>query len=278
MLKNIQFISKNNRVKAFSRSIITSVHIKPNSTLDRSLVAEDSLLDPPAIIVLQEWWGINKQVKSFAQRIANGTGADCIIPDLYNGKSTLDQEEAAHLMNNLNWDDALQNLSGLVGDLRKKNEKRKIGSVGFCMGGALSLALASKLAATKNPLNATISFYGVPPMEKYNLASIPAKTPCNAYFGELDTNKGLSDLETAKKLSKLWKVDIKGLEYRKHGYYTEIANVFVLKNKGHAFMSDEPEYINKCKELGFAGPGDKELQGKVWKQVFEFFQHHLKEI
>lgn len=45
-----------------------------------------------------EWWGVNDQIKSHAQRIANGTGAMVIVPDMYDGKLGLNAEEASHLM------------------------------------------------------------------------------------------------------------------------------------------------------------------------------------
>lgn len=50
----------------------------------------------PAILVLQEWWGVNEQIKSHAQRIANMTGCVCVVPDLYNGRIGHDKEVCTH--------------------------------------------------------------------------------------------------------------------------------------------------------------------------------------
>jgi len=38
------------------------------------------------LVVLQEWWGINEQIKKSALRIAGATGCQVVIPDLYRNK------------------------------------------------------------------------------------------------------------------------------------------------------------------------------------------------
>jgi dienelactone hydrolase len=73
------------------------------------------------------------------------------------------------------------------------------------MGGALSLSFAAKMATTKvTPLNAAVSFYGVPQAINADLASLPKKTPVLACFGALDSLKGFSDSETVAKLAQAW--------------------------------------------------------------------------
>jgi carboxymethylenebutenolidase len=72
-----------------------------------------------AIIVLQEWWGVNKQCQQHAQQLADRTGAHTVIPDLYKGKVGVDAEEASHLMNNLDWRKAIQELEELVDQLKE---------------------------------------------------------------------------------------------------------------------------------------------------------------
>lgn len=211
--------------------------------------------------------------------LANGTATDCIVPDLYNGKTTLDAEEASHLAANLNWTEALESLEELASELREKAPKRRIGVAGFCMGGALSLAFASKMSKTKQPLNAALSFYGIPDMAVFDLSRIPSVTPVEAHFGAEDTLQGLSDPETAKNLAQLWQVAIKndgGIH--SHGLHSDEASVFTYPGKGHGFMVDNISVMEQGKKLGFKGMGDKEFQGKVWKHVFGFFRKHLKEI
>lgn len=72
-----------------------------------------------AIIVLQEWWGVNKQCQQHAQHLADITGAHTFIPDLYKGKVGVDAEEASHLKNNLNWRTAIGELEQLTIQLKE---------------------------------------------------------------------------------------------------------------------------------------------------------------
>ncbi|KAJ3405782.1 hypothetical protein HDV05_006348, partial [Chytridiales sp. JEL 0842] len=148
---------------------------EPHPTIEHPLHGATAPHAPqPAVIVLQEWWGIND------------TGAIAVVPDLYNGKSTVDAEEASHLMSNLDWQKALNDLESLAVALQKNPEesdvRRKVGGVGFCMGGALSLALAARMAEKKRALNAAISFYGIPSKELIDVSKIPLSTPVQAHF------------------------------------------------------------------------------------------------
>ncbi|KAI9018189.1 dienelactone hydrolase [Hyaloraphidium curvatum] len=253
---------------------------------------KSSAVDPdlplPAVLVLQEWWGVNNQIKAHAQRIANGTGCVAVVPDMYNGKVGLDREEASHLMSNLDWNEGLERLAALVDHLRSeghhdpaaKRNRRKIGSVGFCMGGALSLALAGKLQGTKSALEAAVSFYGVPsPNLGISLQKIPLSTPVQLHTGELDNLKGFSDPETFSKLhaSMLETIKAAGGSHARGLHRLEEA-LFIYPGQGHAFMNDEPEMAGKRKELGFAGGGDKKVQAQAWERVFRFFSQHLKEV
>ena len=59
----------------------------------------------PGIVVIQEWWGLNEQIRGVADQLA-GQGYRALVPDLYRGKSTVEAAEAEHLMTNLNFGDA----------------------------------------------------------------------------------------------------------------------------------------------------------------------------
>ena len=145
-----------------------------------------------------------------------------LIPDLYKGKVGLDQKEAEHLMNDLDWKNAIQDMDGLVASIKKDGD-RKVGSIGFCMGGALSLALAAQCASTNNgffffymyfiplfllALNACVSFYGTPPPKLIDISRLPLSTPTQAHFGRLDKLQGFSDPATAEALEKQWRLAI----------------------------------------------------------------------
>ena len=95
----------------------------------------------PAVVVIQEWWGLNDQIRGVADRLAQA-GYRALVPDLYRGKSTTEAEEAHHLMSSLNFGDAAsQDVAGAVTYL--KTGSAKVGVTGFCMGGALTLLAAS---------------------------------------------------------------------------------------------------------------------------------------
>lgn len=110
----------------------------------------------PAIVVIQEWWGLNGQIRGVADRLAQA-GYYALVPDLYRGKSTVEEEEAHHLMTGLDFGDAAsQDIRGAVDHLRTLTDR--IGVTGYCMGGALTL-----LAANQIPdLAGVVTWYGFP--------------------------------------------------------------------------------------------------------------------
>lgn len=55
-----------------------------------------------AIVVIQEWWGLNDQMKGIADRCA-AVGYNALVPDLYDGRATHDPDEAGHMMEGLDW-------------------------------------------------------------------------------------------------------------------------------------------------------------------------------
>jgi carboxymethylenebutenolidase len=120
----------------------------------------------PAIVVIQEWWGLNAQIRGVADRLATA-GYQALVPDLYRGKSTVEAEEAHHLMSGLNFGDAAsQDIRGAVQYL--KTRASKVGVTGFCMGGALTL-----LSLTQSPeIDAGVVWYGCPPLEYIDAAKI----------------------------------------------------------------------------------------------------------
>ena len=114
----------------------------------------------PAIVVLQEWWGLNDQIRGVADRLSSA-GFNALVPDLYRGKSTVESEEAHHLMSALDFGDAAsQDIRGAVQFL--KGRSSKVGITGFCMGGALTL-----LSLTQSPeIDAGVVWYGCPPLDR----------------------------------------------------------------------------------------------------------------
>ena len=117
----------------------------------------------PGVVVIQEWWGLDEEVKAVADRLAQA-GYRALVPDLYRGKLAIEANEAEHLMGDLNFGDAAgQDIRGAVQYL-KATGSVKVAVTGFCMGGALTI-----LAACNVPeLDASIVWYGNPPLEYVN--------------------------------------------------------------------------------------------------------------
>ena len=132
----------------------------------------------PGIVVIQEWWGLNDQIKGVADRFA-AIGYRALVPDLYKGKVTVDAAEANHLMTNLNFADAAtQNIRGAAQHLKRTSAK--VGVVGFCMGGALTVVSAMYVSEG----DAFSSWYGFPPDEAGDVKAI--KKPLQLHLAEND--------------------------------------------------------------------------------------------
>lgn len=132
----------------------------------------------PAIVVIQEWWGLNNQIKGVAQALA-AEGYRVLVPDLYRGKVTVETAEAQHLMSHLDFGDAAtQDIRGAVQHLKASGPK--VAVMGYCMGGALTV-----LAAIHSPeLDAAVCWYGVPPAEAGDVRTI--RSPFQGHFAEQD--------------------------------------------------------------------------------------------
>ncbi len=128
----------------------------------------------PGLVVIQEWWGLNDQIRGVADRFA-AAGYSALVPDLYRGKSTVEAAEAEHLMTNLNFADAAgQDVRGAVRFLKERCAK--VGVTGYCMGGALTL-----LAMVNVPeADAGVVWYGFPPLEYIDASAI--KAPLMGHF------------------------------------------------------------------------------------------------
>ena len=120
----------------------------------------------PGIVVIQEWWGLNDQICGVADRFARA-GYNALAPDLYEGRVTQKPDEANHLMTGLDFPGAAhQDIRGAVQYLVAQGGK--VGVMGFCMGGALTL-----LSAVHVPeLDASVVWYGYPPLEYVDASKI----------------------------------------------------------------------------------------------------------
>lgn len=202
----------------------------------------------PGLVVVQEWWGLNDQIRGVADRFA-AAGYCALVPDLYRGKSTVEAAEAEHLMTNLNFGDAAgQDLRGAVRYLKQRNTK--VGVTGFCMGGALTL-----LAMVHVPeADAGVAWYGYPPLEYIDAAAIHA--PLMGHFGIDDTVfqiAGVDQLEDKLRAAKV--------AFEFHRYKAQ-----------HAFGNETLVGANK---LAFA-EYNAEAAALAWSRTAAFFDRHLR--
>jgi carboxymethylenebutenolidase len=195
-------------------------------------------------VVIQEWWGLVPHIKSVADRFAQ-EGFVALAPDLYHGKSTKSPDEAGKLMMSMRIDEAEKDLRGAVQFLLKHRQttSKQVGTVGFCMGGALSLFAASKNAE----VGACVVFYGGHPNVKPDLAALNA--PVLGLYAEKD---GFVTPESVRALEKSMKDLGKRIE------------VHIYPGADHAFFNDErPQVYNE--------PAARD----AWNRTVKFFRAEL---
>ena len=202
----------------------------------------------PGMVVIQEWWGLNDQIKGVADKLA-GAGYRALVPDLYRGKVALAANEAEHLMTNLNFGDAAgQDVPGAVQHL-KGSGSAKVGVTGFCMGGALTL-----LSVVNVPeLDAGVAWYGFPPLEYIDASKI--KAPLMGHYAIDDVPFPIAKVDELEKRLRDAKVN-----FEFHRYKAK-----------HAFANEEAD-AKKLDMLGY----NREAAEKAWQRTVEFFDKHLK--
>lgn len=198
----------------------------------------------PGVMVLQEWWGLVPHIKTVADRIA-AAGFVAIAPDLYQGTTTDEPDEAGRLFMALNIEQTAQALQSTVKFLLNHEAvtREKIGVVGFCMGGQLAL-----LAATlSRNIGAVVDFYGIHPNVHPNFANLAG--PVLGIFGEKDefvSPEAVHSLESA--------VHAAGGMIETH-IYPEV---------GHAFFNDSrPDVYNA------------DTAADAWSRTLNFLQKQL---
>lgn len=226
----------------------TMVHFnRPDGKAVQGYLAEPATANAPAIVVIQEWWGLNDQIKGVADRLAIA-GFQALVPDLYRGKATVEAEEAHHLMTGLDFGDAAsQDIRGAVQFL--KTRAPKVGLTGFCMGGALTL-----LGATQTPeLDAATVWYGCPPLDYIDASKI--KAPLLGHwatqdeFFKIDIVDGLEAKLTAA-----------GVGYEFHRYLAH-----------HAFANETAVGPTRTAATQY----DPVWAQQAWDRTLRFFGKHL---
>lgn len=199
--------------------------------------AKGFLAAPAGVVVLQEWWGLVPHIEDVVGRFARA-GYLALAPDLYHGKKTLEAAEAQHLMQGLDWGRAVEEIGGAIAHLRGQGCAR-VGVVGFCMGGALSL-----LANAQAGADAAVAFYGFPPPPASSPGGPLGKRcpPALVLFGE---EEGFFDVPAAQGVAD--------------------TEVVIYRGAGHAFFNDTRPDVFR--------PADA---ADAWQRTLRHFERHLR--
>ncbi len=197
----------------------------------------------PAVLVLQEWWGLVDHIKDITDRFATA-GYVALAPDLYHGRTTTDPEVAGKEMMGLDIEGAAGDLKAAVDYVlgREDVTGAKVGVAGFCMGGQLALLAAGQ----HEGLGAVVNFYGVHPDIAPNFGAMACSVLC--HFGKTDGFVSVEDAKAVVASLEAAKVPVEAQFYE----------------AGHAFFNDaRPEaYV-------------KEAATSAWQRTLTFLNEKL---
>jgi carboxymethylenebutenolidase len=199
----------------------------------------------PGIVAIHEWWGLVDWVKGEANRLAD-QGYVVLAIDLYRGKSAMNPEEAHELMRGLPEDRASRDLEAAYQYLASRpNLNKRIGAIGWCMGGGYALDLALE----EPHLAAAVINYGHLVDDPNEIRKIHA--PILGLFGAQD--RGITP-DDVKKF---------GAEMDKQGKKIEVT---IYPDAGHAFE-------NPNNKDGYRAQDAED----AWNKTVAFFASTLKE-
>jgi carboxymethylenebutenolidase len=196
--------------------------------------------DTKAVILIQEYWGLNDHIKDIAGRYAD-EGFICIAPDLYRGKIAVNSDEASEMMNALEIEDGLDTIKNAQAAAREKYGISRFGITGFCMGGTYALEAVCHLEG----FSASAPFYGDIPDE---IVLQNLKTPVLFISGTEDkwiNPKKVAELERAAQVHTL---PIESVKY----------------DADHAFFNDTRKEVY-----------DADAAQDAWAKVISFFNDNL---
>lgn len=195
-----------------------------------------------AVILIQEWWGINDHIRDLAGRYAN-EGYLCVAPDLFRGVVAKDTEEASKLMHGLAIEDGLETIRQAIAEARRAYNVQKIGITGYCMGGTFALRAACEISE----LAAAAPFYGdIPPADVLEQLKVPTLFIAGKRDAWINPEKVNQLIEAA----------------RKYDLPLEV----VTYDADHAFFNDtRPEVY------------DAEAAADAWRRVLGLFSKHLRQ-
>lgn len=199
----------------------------------------------PATIVMQEWWGLDEHIRSVCDRLA-AEGFFALAPDLYRGETTTEPSEAEQKMMALSMEQAEKDMCGAAEFLRSQSgcEGNGVGSIGFCLGGGLSIWAAASCPG----ITAAVTYYYVMPHGKPDFTKL--RGPVLGHFGTADE---FIPLEDSKGLEE--EIRAAGADVTFHYY----------EGAGHAFFND----TNRM------GTYDPQSTASSWERTLSFLRSAL---
>ena len=221
---------------------------RPDGQSVSGYLADPGIDGAPGVVVIQEWWGLNDQIRGVADRLGLA-GYRALVPDLYRGQSTVEAEEAHHLMSNLNFGDAAsQDVRGAVQALKARGCP-KVGVTGYCMGGALTV-----LALTMAPeADAGVVWYGYPPLEFVDASKIQA--PMMAHWATQDGAFAIDGVDALEA-----RLTAAGVRYTGHRYLAH-----------HGFANETAQGPGRIAMTQY----DAAWAQVAWDRTLRFFGAHL---
>ena len=246
-------------VTKMAQNLVTStISFLSNGESVGAYLARPSSVGPhPALIVIQEWWGVDDHIKDVTNRFAR-EGYASLAVDMYSyagNKITKDADEAARIMEGLRYDTAMRYLADGVNYLKDADfaHSDRIGVVGFCMGGGYSLLMSCQ----NRDIKAAVAFYGQivndQPTEKnpVNPIDLVPQMSCPLYYIHAGNDEWIT-LEHANRLRDAMK------EANKEGEVRSYPGV------PHAFFNDTQPDIYR--------PDDAR---DAWRRTLTFFRQRL---
>jgi carboxymethylenebutenolidase len=204
----------------------------------------------PGVVVLQEWWGLNRQIEEVCDRFAS-EGFVALAPDIYRGASasTSEPDEAGKLMMALNIEQAAKDMAGAVDYLKSHPAVTStgVGVTGFCMGGGLALWLAT---LRPDDVVAVVPYYGIIPWPAAQPDYAKLRAPMLGHYAERD--------EFASRDA------VRQLEEQLRGLGKQV-EVFTYPDAEHAFTNHHrPEVFHE------------QHTETAWRRTIGFFRQHVK--
>jgi len=201
----------------------------------------------PGVVVIQEWWGLNQQIKEVCDRYTT-EGFVALAPDLYRGKQTTQADEAGQLMMAMNIEQAAKDMTGAVDYVRGHDAVTGsgVGVTGFCMGGGLALWLAS---LRPEEVKAVVGYYAIIPWPAAQPDYSKLQAAVQGHYAE---NDDFADPESVCKLEEELKGLGKSVDFF---HYPGVAHGFTNHHRPEAFHEDHSQ--------------------TAWERTIAFFRQHL---